>query len=67
MISVMNRRKFLATAAFGPAGALPVSLQAQNYSDYTRDPRPDVPEGTFTAGSAPGTIFWNSHCVLVSG
>ena len=44
----MNRRTFLATAAVGSAGALP--LAAQNYSDYTKDPRPDVPEGTWTAG-----------------
>jgi acid phosphatase type 7 len=49
----MNRRKFLATAAVG--SALP--LVAQNYSDYTKDPRPDVAEGTYTAGSATGPVF----------
>ncbi len=32
----MNRRTFLATT-LGTAGALP--LAAQNYSDYTKDPR----------------------------
>ncbi|HMJ90170.1 MAG TPA: metallophosphoesterase, partial [Candidatus Acidoferrum sp.] len=50
----MNRRKFLTTAAAGSAG---LPLVAQNYSDYTKDPRPDVAEGTFTAGSAPGPVF----------
>ena len=58
----MNRRKFLATATLASsAGALP--LLAQNYSDYTRDPRPDVNEGTFTAGSSPGPIFSGSPVV----
>jgi hypothetical protein len=57
----MNRRTFLATAAVG--SALP--LVAQNYSDYTKDPRPDVAEGTFTAGSAPGAVFKGSP--IVSG
>jgi predicted phosphodiesterase len=50
----MNRRKFLATAALGST-ALP--LAAQNYSDYTKDPRPDVPEGTWTAGTMDGPVF----------
>ena len=50
----MNRRTFLATA-LGTAGALP--LAAQNYSDYTIDPRPDVPEGTWTAGGMDGPVF----------
>src|SRR5262245_14420156 len=50
----MNRRTFLATAAVGSA-TLPIA--AQNYSDYTKDPRPDVAEGTLTAGSAPGPVF----------
>ncbi|HWN97232.1 MAG TPA: metallophosphoesterase [Methylomirabilota bacterium] len=56
----MNRRTFLATAAVGSA-ALP--LAAQNYSDYTKDPRPDIAEGTFTAGSAPGPVFKGSPVV----
>lgn len=63
----MNRRKFLATAALGSTGALPLSLEAQNYSDYTRDPRPDVAEGTLTAGSAPGAIFAGSAVVTGPG
>ncbi len=57
----MNRRSFLTTVAAG--SALP--LVAQNYSDYTKDPRPDVAEGTFTAGSEPGAVFKGS--LVVSG
>ena len=57
----MNRRTFLATIALGSAGALP--LAAENYSDYSKDPRPDVAEGTFTAGSAPGPVFAGSPVV----
>jgi hypothetical protein len=56
----MNRRTFLATAV-GSAGVLP--LAAQNYSDYTKDPRPDVAEGTYTAGSTPGPVFAGSPVV----
>ena len=56
----MNRRTFLATA-LGTAGALP--LAAQNYSDYTKDPRPDVPEGTWTAGGMNGPVFKGSPVV----
>jgi hypothetical protein len=56
----MNRRTFLATAALGSAG---LPLAAQNYSDYTKDPRPDVAEGTWTAGSAPGPVFTGSPVV----
>src|SRR3954469_15350132 len=57
----MKRRHFLAAAAATSAGALP--LAAQNYSDYTKDPRPDVPEGTLTAGSLDGPIFTGSPVV----
>jgi hypothetical protein len=57
----MNRRAFLATAALGSAGALP--LTAQNYSDYSKDPRPDVAEGAYTAGSQPGAVFTGSPVV----
>ena len=57
----MNRRTFLATAASGSAGALP--LAAQNYSDYTKDPRPDVPEGAWTAGGTDGPVFKGSPVV----
>ena len=55
----MNRRKFLATAAVG--SALP--LVAQNYSDYTKDPRPDVAEGAWTAGGPDGPVFKGSPVV----
>ena len=53
----MKRRSFFAaaTATAAAAGTLPAS--AQNYSDYTKDPRPDVPEGTWTAGGADGPVF----------
>src|SRR4051812_34544595 len=61
----MNRRAFLTAAAVGSAGALP--LAAQNYSDYTKDPRPDVPEGTYTAGSASGPVFAGSPVVTGPG
>lgn len=56
----MNRRSFLATA-LGATGALP--FVPQNYSDYTKDPRPDVAEGTYTAGAAPGPVFAGSPVV----
>jgi len=55
----MNRRTFLAAAA--ASSALP--LVAQNYSDYTRDPRPDVAEGSWTAGAADGPVFKGSPVV----
>ena len=55
----MNRRTFLATAAAG--SALP--LVAQNYSDYTKDPRPDVAEGSWTAGAPDGPVFKGSPVV----
>lgn len=55
----MKRRTFFTTAA--AAGALPVV--AQNYSDYTKDPRPDVPEGTWTAGGPDGPVFAGSPVV----
>lgn len=51
----MNRRRFLAAATLGSAGALP--LAAQNYSDYTKDPRPEVAEGAWTAGGPDGPVF----------
>ncbi len=56
----MNRRTFLA-AALGSAGALP--LTAQNYSDYTKDPRPDVAEGAWTVGGVDGPIFKGSPVI----
>lgn len=60
----VNRRTFLTTAALA-SGTLPLS--AQNYSDYSQDPRPDVAEGTFTAGSEPGPIFAGSPVVSGPG
>jgi hypothetical protein len=60
MLTGMNRRKFL--TALGSTGALP--LVAQNYSDYSKDPRPDVAEGTYTAGSATGPVFSGSPVVM---
>jgi acid phosphatase type 7 len=56
----MNRRTFLVTTV-GSAAALPVA--AQNYSDYTKDPRPDVAEGTWTAGGMDGPVFAGSPVV----
>jgi hypothetical protein len=56
----MNRRTFLAATALGSAA---IQLRAQNYSDYTRDPRPDVPEGTWTAGGPDGPVFKGSPVV----
>jgi hypothetical protein len=57
----MNRRQFLTTAAMGTT----LPLMAQNYSDYTQDPRPDVPEGTWTVGGIEGDVFKGS--AVVSG
>jgi hypothetical protein len=56
----MDRRTFLVTT-IGSAGTLP--LAAQNYSDYTKDPRPDVAEGTWTAGGSDGPVFKGSPVV----
>ena len=56
----MNRRTFLTTAAVSSAG---LPLVAQNYSDYSKDPRPDIAEGTYTAGSAPGPVLAGSPVV----
>src|SRR5688572_4304027 len=56
----MDRRTFLLTT-IGSAGALP--LAAQNYSDYTKDPRPDVAEGAWTAGGMDGPVFKGSPVV----
>ncbi len=55
----MNRRKFLVAAAACPV----LPLAAQNYSDYTKDPRPDVPEGTWTVGGIEGEVFKGSPVV----
>ena len=50
----MNRRAFLASTALGAAN---LPLEAQNYSDYSKDPRPDVVEGAWTAGGPDGPVF----------
>ena len=55
----MNRRTILTTAAVG--SALP--LVAQNYSDYTKDPRPDVAGGSWSAGAPDGPVFKGSPVV----
>lgn len=51
----MKRRTFLASTALAHSSAFP--LAGQNYSDYSKDPRPDVPEGAWTAGGADGPVF----------
>lgn len=58
----MNRRTFLTAYT---AAAASGTIAAQNYSDYSKDPRPDVKEGTLTAGSLDGPIF--SGPPVVSG
>lgn len=52
----MDRRQFIAVT---PAmlGVCATSASAQDYSDYSRDPRPDVAEGACTAGSLDGDVF----------
>lgn len=54
--AVMDRRQFIAS---GPAaiGVGANAATAQDYSDYSKDPRPDVSEGTCTAGSLDGDVF----------
>ncbi len=58
----INRRTFLAAATTAGV-ALPLPHAAQNYSDYTKDPRPDVAEGTWTAGAPDGPVFKGSPVV----
>lgn len=58
----MDRRSFLATTAATVGGGL--SAQAQNYSDYSQDPRPDVAEGTCTAGSLEGPALLGGPMVM---
>ncbi len=55
-VEQMDRRQFLATSPIA-VGAGSSIASAQDYSDYTKDPRPDVPEGTCTAGSLDGEVF----------
>ena len=53
----MDRRAFITTSALA-SGVLPVSLAvAQDYSDYSKDPRPDVADGAWTAGGPDGPVF----------
>lgn len=59
----MDRRNFLKTSAL-TGGTLPLSLAvAQDYSDYSKDPRPDVAEGAWTAGGPDGPVFAGSSVV----
>lgn len=59
----MDRRTFL-TASVAASGAYSASdILAQDYSDYTKDPRPDVPEGTWTEGGVEGEVFQGSPVV----
>ncbi|HVJ86208.1 MAG TPA: metallophosphoesterase [Caulifigura sp.] len=51
----MDRRTFLTSTSAALGAAVP--LAAQDYSDYSKDPRPDVAEGTWTAGSSDGPVF----------
>lgn len=56
----MNRRTFLAASTTVAASG---AITAQNYSDYSKDPRPDVKEGSLTAGSLEGPLFSGSPVV----
>ena len=56
----MKRRSFVATA--GLVGLSPMAT-SQDYSDYTKDPRPDVAEGAWTAGGPDGPVFAGSPVV----
>jgi hypothetical protein len=59
----MDRRAFFTTSALA-SGVLPVSLAvAQDYSDYSKDPRPDVADGAWTAGGPDGPVFAGSSVV----
>lgn len=59
----MDRRSFIAASVLG--STLP--LTAQDYSDYSKDPRPDVKEGTCTAGSLEGPVFTGSPVISGPG
>ncbi len=53
----MNRRSFLAASVAAATTGQALPLVAQNYSDYSTDPRPDVPEGAWTAGGPDAPVF----------
>lgn len=61
----MDRRTFIASSSVALGATIPAAnlVRAQDYSDYTKDPRPDVPEGTCTAGSLEGPVFAGSPVV----
>ncbi len=64
----IDRRMFLSTtmvAASIGAIASGGSVAAQDYSDYTKDPRPDVAEGSWTAGGPDGPVFPENQWSLV--
>ncbi len=60
----VDRRTFLTTTA-ATAGVLSTGARsaAQDYSDYSQDPRPDVPEGSWTCGGPDGPVFAGSPVV----
>lgn len=59
----MDRRRFLSASAT-VGGSLSASLVvAQDYSDYSKDPRPDVADGAWTAGGPDGPVFAGSPVV----
>ena len=59
----MDRRTFLTSTSAVLGSAFPAA--AQDYSDYSKDPRPDVAEGAWTAGGPDGPVFAGPP--LVSG
>ncbi|MCA9038421.1 MAG: metallophosphoesterase [Planctomycetaceae bacterium] len=62
----VDRRRFLSNSILATsAGALvgKRSVTAQDYSDYSKDPRPDVAEGAWTAGGPDGPVFAGSAVV----
>lgn len=58
----MRRRTFLTASSLVVGASAP--LAAQDYSDYSKDPRP---EGTCTAGSLEGPVFAGSPVVSGPG
>lgn len=64
----VDRRSFLSkTAVAASTGAFLAArpTAAQDYSDYSKDPRPDVADGAWTVGGPDGPLFAGS--AVVSG
>lgn len=62
----IDRRTFLSTTVTTMAAGVLVpgtGPVAQDYSDYSKDPRPDVPEGAWTAGGPDGPVFAGSPVI----